>query len=87
MATQVKAHPVTVAKIVSVEPLVTHGKTLSPEAGLLLVLDNGTKHQWFSEKAVTASPVVGDFLITDPDLNNLIYFVRSETFAALFSEV
>lgn len=85
MTTHVKAHRVTATKIVSVEPLVSREKVLSPEAGLLLVLENGKKHQWFSEKAGTM-PVVGDLLIADAELNNLIYFVPSGKFAALFSE-
>jgi hypothetical protein len=80
----VNSHAIEAARIVSVEPLLAQGKILSPEAGLTLVLENGAKHKWLSEKAGSA-PSMGDFLIKDDELS-VIYFVTANKFSTLFRE-
>ena len=42
---KVNAHQVTACRIVRIEPLYLQGKMLSPDAALVLVLDDNSKHQ------------------------------------------
>jgi len=65
---RVNSHEVEGSKIVNVQPLLASGKMLSPDAGLVLVLADDTKHNWVAEKN-NNMPSVGDFLISDSELN------------------
>ncbi|HEV2523330.1 MAG TPA: hypothetical protein VGT24_13200 [Candidatus Acidoferrales bacterium] len=86
MITQVKSHAVTAEKIVGVLPLMGRNTTLmSPDAGLTLVLENKTQHNWLSEAGGPA-PAVGDFLVRDDELNATA-IVSAAKFKELFSEV
>ena len=58
-----KSHTVSAVKITGVAPLVRNGATLSPEAGLKLVLDDGRKMNWLAESGAMPSP--GDWLVED----------------------
>ncbi|MBZ5662389.1 MAG: hypothetical protein LAO08_18460 [Acidobacteriia bacterium] len=81
---RVKAHTVEVARVVTVHPLVAHGAMMSPSAGLVLILDNGTRHNWILERD-GVNPAVGDTLVHDAVLN-LHYVVPVAKFAELFAE-
>ena len=63
----VKAHAVEARKVASVQPLVAHGKMLSPNDGLTLILDDGTKETWVAEQNA-AVPSIGDWFVVDDDL-------------------
>ena len=84
MAIIVKKHFVTATKIAQVSPLRHGGQITSPDAGLLLVLSDNTKHKWLIEDG--AIPVVGSFLVHDADLNTR-YLVTAEKFAELFTAI
>ena len=79
---RVSSHEVEGSKIVNVQPLLSQGKMLSPDAGLVLVLDDNSKHQWVSEK-FGITPTVGDFLVADRELN-MTYVVAATKFKKLF---
>ena len=82
MATMLRAHAVTAARIISVQPLVTQGRLVSPDAGLLLVLADGSREKWISEKD-NVTPAPGDWLVTDGELH-AAYVVSAQKFATLF---
>jgi len=81
-AYQVKSHPVTAFRIASVGPLMARGQVMSPNAGLLLALDNQTTHRWLSEKD-GYTPVVGDFFVTDDELK-ISLIIPAAKFGELF---
>jgi hypothetical protein len=81
---QVRAHKITATKIAQVLPLRNSAGPMSPDAGLLLALENGSKHKWIIEDG--AIPVVGAFLVQDADLHSH-YIVSAEKFAELFTEI
>jgi hypothetical protein len=85
MIHQIKSHPVSVAKITRIEPLLRNGNLTSPELGLTLRLDNGAMHQWLSEPGNPA-PVTGDFFVTD-ELLGLSFIVSADRFNELFEAV
>ena len=79
----VKSHKVIALKIASVQPLVRSGAgPMSPDAGLTLVLENDSKHDWVTHKNESV-PQVGDFLVHD-ELMNVTYVVPVAKFTALF---
>jgi hypothetical protein len=79
----VKSHAVEGSKIVRIQPLMgRNDQLMSPESGLVLVLDDATKHKWLGEKD-GAMPSVGDFLVKD-DALNVIYVVAADKFSTLF---
>jgi hypothetical protein len=82
---RVNSHGVEASRIASVGPLVAQGKMLSPEAGLVLVLENETSHKWLAEKDGDM-PSVGDFLVADKELN-VTYVVTATKFKASFEEI
>ena len=80
---RVNSHEVEGSKIVGVKPLLGRNTELmSPEFGLTLVLDDDTHHKWLSEKD-SVTPTVGDFLVTDKELN-VTYVVSATKFETLF---
>ena len=83
---EVKSHRVTVQKIAAVEMLIENSRIISPEAGLILRLDDGTRHVWRSAKNGEPMPLVNDALVHDPQLN-LDFVVPAAKFAEWFTEV
>jgi len=79
-----KAHPVQVSEVTGVEPLVVAGQMKSPSVGLTLILADGARHVWLTEKT-GAMPVPGDFLISDTELN-LDFVVPAGKFSKFFRE-
>lgn len=77
---KVNAHQVTACRIVRIEPLISQSKMLSPDQALVLVLDDGSKHQWVADKSGTV-PVVDDYLVSDAELG--VTFVIAATKVAL----
>jgi hypothetical protein len=82
MAIIVKKHFVTATRIAQVSPLRHGGQITSPDAGLLLVLSDNTKHKWLIEGG--AIPAIGSWLINDADLHTR-YVVTEDKFAELFT--
>jgi hypothetical protein len=80
----VKKHLVTATRIAQVLPLRNSAGPMSPDVGLLLALENGSKHKWIIEDG--AIPVVGAFLVQDADLHTH-YVVTAEKFAELFTVI
>jgi hypothetical protein len=80
---QVKAHAVEARKVASVQPLVAHGKMLSPNDGLTLILDDGTKETWVAEQNA-AVPNIGDWFVVDDALRTT-FVMPAQKFAELFS--
>ncbi len=81
----VKSHPVEVARITGLQPLVgPNTAVLSPDFGLLLILENGQKHKWLSEKNAPI-PAAGDWFVKDAELNT-VYVVSAVKFSTLFDE-
>jgi hypothetical protein len=79
------SHEVAAVRIVNLQPLLGRNEQLvSPESGLVLVLEDETKHKWLCEKD-SVTPTVGDFLVTDKELN-VTYIVTAAKFATLFQE-
>jgi hypothetical protein len=80
---KIKSHAVEASCIISLQPLMGRNTELmSPESGLMLVLDDNSKHQWVSEK-IGMMPCAGDFLVKDTELN-IIYVVAATKFQNLF---
>ena len=82
---QIAAHEVEVTKIAAIEMLIEHSRIISPETGLILRLDDGARHVWGAAKN-EAMPLVGDALVSDPDLQ-LTFVVPASRFSELFTEV
>lgn len=82
---KVNAHQVTACRIVKVEPLISQGKMLSPDAALILVLDDNSKHRWVADKSGTV-PVVDDWLVHDAELD-ITFVVSAEKFALMFTDL
>jgi hypothetical protein len=82
MQYRVKSHPVTVSRIVSVGPLVAQSKMMSPEAGLVLGLENQAAHNWLAEKDGD-TPQRGDWFVNDAELR-VSYVVAAAKFSELF---
>ena len=86
MSTIIKAHKVSAARITGVQPLVTNSqRLLGPDAGLILLLENGKKYTWLSEQDGPL-PKSGSYLIEDQVLNTH-YLADAATFWDLFEEV
>jgi hypothetical protein len=84
MSAIVKSHAVSATRIAQVLPLRNSAGPVSPDAGLLLALENGSKHKWIIEDG--AIPVVGAFLVQDADLHTH-YVITAEKFAELFTVI
>jgi hypothetical protein len=82
MAIIVREHAVSATRIVQVLPLRNSAGPMSPDSGLLIVLETGSKHRWLIEDG--AIPAIGSFLVNDADLHNR-YVVTAEKFAELFT--
>ena len=80
---KVNAHQVTACRIVRIEPAVSQGKMLSPDAALILVLDDNSKHQSVADKSGT---VVDDWLVHDAELD-ITFVVSAEKFALMFTDL
>jgi hypothetical protein len=76
------SHMVEANRISSVLPLIIGDKMLSPDAGIILLLADGTKKKWLAEPNAPM-PVVGDFLISNQELH-VTYVVNPEQFQRLF---
>jgi hypothetical protein len=86
MSYQVKAHAVTAVQIESVQPLRVSGdRFLSPDAGVLLRLADGTKTKYLAEPGVPM-PAAGDWFVRDEALATT-FVVTAARFAELFSEI
>ena len=83
MAIIVKKHLVTATKIAGVSPLRSGSQITSPDAGLVLVLEDSTKRKWLIEDNVL--PEVGSWLVHD-DVLKTDYVVTAEQFQTLFQE-
>ena len=83
---QIAAHEVTVERIAGVEMLIENSRIVSPESGLILRLDDGSRHVWRSAKNGEPMPLVNDALCTDSELN-LTFVVPAAKFNELFVEV
>ena len=81
---QVKAHKITAVRITQVSPLRAGGQITSPDAGVLLLLEDNTRQRWLIEEG--SLPVVGSLLVYDADLHNR-YIVSAEKFAELFTVI
>jgi hypothetical protein len=83
MRQQVKAHDVFAIKIVGVLPLTSqNGNLVSPEAGLVLLLEDRSRHKWLMEHG-GVTPSIGDYLVRDEMLHT-DYIVGAETYSQLF---
>jgi hypothetical protein len=80
----VKSHAVTAVRIVQVSPLRAGGQITSPDAGLLIVLEDGSKRKWLLE-ANTPVPAIGMWMVHD-DVLKTDYVVTAEQFSSLFNE-
>ena len=82
---KVKSHVVEASRIICIQPLMgRNNQLMSPDAGLVLVLEDNSKHNWVAEKN-SHMPVAGDFLVADRELN-VTYVVAATKFAVLFRE-
>ena len=82
---RVKSHPVEVSRIQSIQPLMGRNSVLtSPDFGLVLILDAGTKRDWLCEKNAPA-PVAGDFFVCDDEFH-VSYIVAAAKFNEMFEE-
>jgi hypothetical protein len=80
-----KEHSVSAQQIEAVQPLRTSGdRFLSPDAGILLVLSDGTKTKYLAEPNVPM-PVQGDWFVRDEVLATT-FVVTAARFAELFQE-
>ena len=82
MPITVHAHAVTAIRITQVLPLRAGDKITSPDAGLLLVLEDGSKRKWLLEPNPPL-PELGMWLIHDEILKT-DSVVTAEKFAELF---
>ena len=74
------------AQIIRVEPLMARNTALlSPDQGLLLVLDSGEKHKWLSEPNAPV-PQIGDAFVVDSELG-VSLIVPAAKFGQLFEAV
>lgn len=79
-----KPRAVLASQVIRVEPLMSKNTTLlSPDRGLVLVLDDGTKHRWLAEDG--AMPAPDDYLVRDGELHH-DFIVPVNKFAELFEE-
>jgi hypothetical protein len=82
----VKSHEVFATKIVGVLPLTNqNGQLISPEAGLVLLLEDRSRHRWLTEQG-GVTPTIGDFLVEDRELL-AAFIVSAVKFAELFEVV
>ena len=80
-----KPREVSAAQVIRVEPLMGRNTALlSPDAGLVLVLDDGTKHRWLAESG--AIPAADDYLVRDAELHH-DFVVSQKQFRELFTDV
>jgi hypothetical protein len=80
---QAKSHLVQVARIISVNALMSRGEMKSPSAGVLLRLDDGSAHAYLIQPE-ERSPAENDFLILDEQLHGISFVVSASKFALLF---
>jgi hypothetical protein len=79
-----KSHKVQASQVTGLEPLVVAGQMKAPSVGLTLILANGARHIWLTEKT-GPMPSVGDYAVRDEALN-LEFVVPASRFAELFKE-
>lgn len=82
MSIKVKAHEVIAQRIQAVQPLVSGGQMVSPDAGLTLILENESKQRWLAEQDAVV-PKTGDWFVQDAELRSS-YTVTDATFKKLF---
>lgn len=83
MATyKVKSHPVTGTRISRTEPICDQGKMVAPNAGLMLIMEDGSSEKWVADR-FGAVPNIGDFLVRDPELR-ITAVVSASQFSELF---
>jgi hypothetical protein len=86
MAITVKEHAVSATRIAQVQPLRGNGGgPMSPDAGLLIVLEDGSKRKWLLD-ANAPVPAPGMWLIHD-DILKTDSVVSAEQFSELFTIV
>jgi len=86
MTHQIKAHAVDAQQISAVQPLRVGGdKMLAPDAGIILVLDDGRKTKWLAEPNVPM-PVANDYYVVDSELHTT-YVIPADKFDSLFERV
>lgn len=77
-----KPRAVSAAQVIRVEPMAGRNSTLlSPDAGLVLILDDNTRQRWLAEDG--AMPSVGWYLVRDDELHH-DFVVAAAKFAELF---
>lgn len=77
-----KAHSVDAKKITGLAPLLSGSGMMSPNAGLILILTDDSKHKWVGgSKEIT--PTIGDWLVQDTELN-ATFVVAAAKFSELF---
>jgi hypothetical protein len=80
---RVKSHEVFATKITGVLPLTSqNGQLISPEAGLVLLLEDRSRHRWLTEQG-GVTPTIGDFLVDDRELRTT-FIVSAARFTELF---
>jgi hypothetical protein len=83
MSITVKEHSVIAVRVTGVLPLRNSAGPMSPDAGLLIVLEDGSKRKWLLE-AYAPVPAPGMWLIHD-DILKTDYVMSAEQFAELFT--
>lgn len=78
---QVKSHLVTALRVTGISSLKRGSQMMTPDSGVALSLEDGTKRDWLIEGKQT--PAVGSFVIQDNVLHAQ-YLVTAEQFAELF---
>jgi hypothetical protein len=63
----IKPHEVRAEKIMRTEPIYNGGAMVAPNAGLMLIMSDGSKEKWAADKSGIA-PQIGDFLVRDSEL-------------------
>ena len=81
METTIRSHKVTVTKVEEVGPLHIHGRMVGPNEGLMLVLEDGQRRVWMTDKS-DSTPETGSYFVTD-DVLSVSYILSAAKFIAL----
>jgi hypothetical protein len=81
METTIKSHKVTATKVEEVGPLHIHGRMVGPNEGLMLVLEDGQRRVWMTDKS-DSTPETGSYFVTD-DIVGVSFILPAAKFSAL----